>query len=981
MRKLVSILFVLLLASSLMGQGGQGYSTGNISGKVVDSEGNSLPGVTVTITGQLTAPMTSISSSRGRFRFISLASARDYALKAELQGFKTIIRHNIIVVVGANVELTLVMEMGTISEEVLVVASTPLVDTKRTTIGMNFTEEIIQSIPTARDPWVILQFAPSVLIDRENVGGVESGHQSLFVAHGAAGRNNNQFTMDGIDTGSSGASNIYYDVDAFEEINITIGGSDVRTKFGGVSINMVMKRGGNKIALGGRYYLTDQHFQAANITDELLAEGVAGTNRIRVNRDYGVNIGFPLLKDKIWFWGSWGEQMLQTTTIYGSPDDTQLSNMTAKLNVQLIPQNRLEFMASGHKKYKYGGGQSSSNPDGIIQLGGRRFGVPLLKVQDEHMFGSDLYTYAKYNWSGGYGGHVSVLDPDVNKLAIYDVTDQRYYDSFSIWRGWDSNHFWSFLTTYYNDNIMGARHELMAGIDYEGHTSAPQERGSFTGNILVRRNYNTPTVDSDGDGLPDIPGSDFYRFEMNRPGNSSVGQTKWAAFISDTVSFGNFNLILGLRYDIQTPFINDYSISTVDPDNLAWAANVNSATATLLKGVLPDIDVAAIDPTSVDGSRYNWTSWSPRIGFTWDINGNGKTVAKLAYASYGSYQSTGEANTWKPGGAGGWMEFWWQDDGDGMVDSSELYWHTIANYAPYRVFNDAGGFIGDYDDAGGVFYGGYDPANPTSTTAPFRRVDANAGGLRTREIVASLEREIIPDFAVSVNATFRRYDQHRWNLKYFPETDTLQDQSWYISAGTAPATIPGVGSTKDAANNEYYYTSVLGTTYSPYSYRQRRPDFHQDYYGIDLILNKRLSNKWMMNGSFTWGHQEAKYGDAGFTDPTNLWAYEGEAYSPNFGGGSGKINQYIFTRWIFKLAGLYQLPMGVNIAATVLAREGYIQKETVRITNYTLPNPQSRTATLDMTPFGSQRLPKTMLVTLRLEKMFKLGDVGRVSCT
>ena len=133
-----------------------------------------------------------------------------------------------------------------------------------------------------------------------------------------------------------------------------------------------------------------------------------------------------------------------------------------------------------------------------------------------------------------------------------------------------------------------------------------------------------------------------------------------------------------------------------------------------------------------------------------------------------------------------------------------------------------------------------------------------------------------------------------------------------------------------------------------------------------------------MNGSFTWGHQEAKHGDAGYTNPTNLWAYEGQAYSPNFGGGSGKINQYIFTRWIYKLAGLYQLPMGVNIAATVLAREGYIQKETVRITDYTLPNPQSRTATLDMTPFGSQRLPKTMLVTLRLEKMFKLGDVGRV---
>ncbi len=55
-----------------------------------------------------------------------------------------------------------------------------------------------------------------------------------------------------------------------------------------------------------------------------------------------------------------------------------------------------------------------------------------------------------------------------------------------------------------------------------------------------------------------------------------------------------------------------------------------------------------------------------------------------------------EVNNWKPGDAGGWMDFWWWDNGDG--------------------------------DVAGTFCGGYDPSNPTQTTAPYRRVDPNTGG-------------------------------------------------------------------------------------------------------------------------------------------------------------------------------------------------------------------------------------------------------------
>jgi len=841
---------------------------------------------------------------------------------------------------------------------------------------------------------VFLQLAPSVTIDRENIGGNESGHQSLFVAKGAAGRDNNIYTMDGVDItnpGSPGSSPIYYDVDAYEEMNVTTGGADVTARTGGVAINMVTKRGGNKIAVGGRFYLTDQHFQANNLTNALKTEGLAGINKIVRNRDYGVNLGFPILKDKAWFWGSYGEMDIKTTTIFGNPDNTTLTNMSAKLNLQIIPQNRFEVLVSGNEKYKFGGGQSTINPQGIIQKSPHPFGVPLLKFQDEHMFGDNLFLSAKYSWMDNSGGHVTVMDPNQEKLAIYDVTDQRYYNSFSTWNGINKDISLGFMAVYFNDKLFGVSHEIKAGLDYQKHDANPTDQGTFAGNIMVERNFNYPTVDFNGDGTPDVPNDpNFKSFSMSRSAHSAYGSKQFAAFFSDTITAGRFNFLLGLRYDRQTPFMGAYSILAVDRNHPVWKNNVNSQTADLLDQVLPPLKIPAVPTLAADGSKYNWTTWSPRLGVTWDIAGDGKTIAKLSLASYGDYMANYEAARWKLGGTSGWNYYWWRDNGDGIVDFTELYWNTISNYALYRVFDDAGNFVGNYADAAGTFWGGYDPQNPLSTSEPYELVDKNAGSSRTYEAMLTLERELLPDFSVQINGTYRKYNNFRWWLKYFPETGVLQNQSWYISAGTPPANIPGIGDTKEAKNHEWYYMSPEGTAYSPWTYVKPQPDAHNDYWGLDLVATKRLSNKWMLNASFTIQTQALHFGKNGILnsdqtvwtylpgDPTNNWAYEGSTYSPSFGGGSGKIDQYVYTPWMFKAAGLYQLPYDVNISATMFARPGYIQDESFSIVDYRLPNPLSNGNYLEMVPFGSERLPTMFLMNLRLEKMLKLGDTGRI---
>jgi hypothetical protein len=187
-----------------------------------------------------------------------------------------------------------------------------------------------------------------------------------------------------------------------------------------------------------------------------------------------------------------------------------------------------------------------------------------------------------------------------------------------------------------------------------------------------------------------------------------------------------------------------------------------------------------------------------------------------------------------------------------------------------------------------------------------------------------------------------------------------------------------VGSTGEASQHEWYYTAAPYTDYSPYTWVQKRPDFYNDYWGVDLVLNKRLSNKWMMNGNFTWQTQAAHYGDEGLLSDTNRWAFEGQPYSASIGGASGKINQYTYSRWLAKLGWLYQLPFDINFGGTFMAREGWVQRETFGFNNYTLPNPASRSATLYMAAFGGERLPVFTNLTVRLEKMLRIGDNGRI---
>jgi HEAT repeat protein len=148
----VIILFVLFLVILLVAQ----ERTGRILGTVVDADGNPIPGVTVTLLATAGAPTQAVTTAEGSFRFLALLPSTGYALKAELEGFKTVIKTGIIVDVGQTTEMNLVMEMGELDGEVVTVYSRE-VPHRGLHKQMQLTKEQIEAFRSAKTVRIVVE--------------------------------------------------------------------------------------------------------------------------------------------------------------------------------------------------------------------------------------------------------------------------------------------------------------------------------------------------------------------------------------------------------------------------------------------------------------------------------------------------------------------------------------------------------------------------------------------------------------------------------------------------------------------------------------------------------------------------------------------------------------------------------------------------------------------------------------------------------
>src|SRR5882672_12534248 len=250
---LVLSVFCVLAAATAHAQ----VQTGSIAGVVTDSSNAVLPGVTASLSGDklIGGVQIQTTDSTGNYRFDRLPPG-SYRVKFELQGFRSVERSEIIVNAAFVASLNAKLEVGNVSETITVSGESPTVDTKSNLQQTVLTQDILEGVPTGRDPWSVAKLVAGLAVSTYDVGGTQSYQQSSFSAHGSS-TSDVSFNIDGATVnwpgGGGGSTMLYYDQGMFEEMNYMTSAIPAEVMAGGVSINMVTKDAGNKWRGDGRY--------------------------------------------------------------------------------------------------------------------------------------------------------------------------------------------------------------------------------------------------------------------------------------------------------------------------------------------------------------------------------------------------------------------------------------------------------------------------------------------------------------------------------------------------------------------------------------------------------------------------------------------------------------------------------------------------------------------------------------------------------
>jgi hypothetical protein len=815
LKKALALFSLLLFLGVAVGA----QELGSIKGTVKDKEGNPLPGVAVSLTGVKTAPFSIVTSPEGNFRFLYLAVANDYTLKCELQGFKPYVRTQLVVSYGRDVTLDITMEQATIEETVTVVGQTPVIDTKRTQVGVNITEDMIMSLPTSLNSWTLLNLVPGMLLAREDVGGSEAGQQYGYTGHGSYGQDNT-WNIDGAnvtDMSALGAASSYYNPAGYEEVQVNYGNNDVKSQTGGVQINFVTKRGGN--AYSGTFYLNveDKAWQSSNVSDTLKNFGYAnpGVDRVYL---YGINFGGPIVKDKAWFYGSWGVQDLNIITLAGRPDKTWLASGYGKVNFQLTRSTRAELFIQYDNKLKWGRNDyyeaTVLAPETYWNQDGPTY---LYKAEFDQSFGN-LFM----NLKGIYQKNTFYLHPYA-QAANMPLTIS-YFPTYLVSGAMDDygtvreNYNLIFTGDYFAEKVLGGDHDLKFGVDYLFSTVTSFD--FYEGNVV--RYYNGPD-----DTMP--TGQSWYA-EIRRDVKFDQSYQRFGIFAQDTMKYGKLSINLGLRYDNEKSIVKNQIVPA----------------SPFLTNLLPGLEIKKLDP----GATYK--EFSPRISFIYDLFGTGKDVLKLSLARYGAQSGYSMASFVNPMGWGG-IGVMWQDGyqnfimgtADGTVQASELYGV------------DADGALTTTIDPATILWSwGVNIYDPTSVEA-FNKIDPKYNTPYLDELSLSYEKELFTDFRASAEFYYKKSHHNTWDIGMNPD-GTLDSQLNYTLFGTDPVT-------------QYPVYDKIADFY--YTYRTNYHKRYADYIAGQLVFTKRLTRRWMLDASVTLSSWKDHY-KGEYTDPQNVTYYD-----------------------------------------------------------------------------------------------------------
>lgn len=323
-----------------------GQTAAGIAGLARDTTGAVLPGVTVEAASPalIEKARSVVTDGEGRYNIVDLRPGT-YVVTFTLQGFSTLRREGIELTVGFTATVNADMAVGAIGETITVTGATPVVDVTNASTQSVLRTETMNQLPSGAKN--LMSYAALTLgampssAGRNDVGGDKGEQATGIIMHGGRG-DDGRMNWDGMNTnvffGNGGGQQrtYHFNTVAVQEVAVDTGGAMVETETGGANVNMVPREGGNRFSLYGLATYTNSDFSGKKVPDALKSSrNIADQSSLKQIYDYGIGVGGPIVRDKVWFYGTtrwWGADNYAANNFFDS--DTNPFTYTPDLSRQ-----------------------------------------------------------------------------------------------------------------------------------------------------------------------------------------------------------------------------------------------------------------------------------------------------------------------------------------------------------------------------------------------------------------------------------------------------------------------------------------------------------------------------------------------------------------------------------------------------------------------------------------------------------------------
>jgi hypothetical protein len=1002
--KIPLIFFLALgLASTTFAQGRQ---TGYLSGIVLDEEQNPLPGATVTLSGPaMMGSMSYVTSEVGKFRFVSL-SPGEYEIKVELPGFKTHIRKGLRVSVGKTTEIDIILVPAAIAEEVTVTAPSPVVDIESSKLSVHYDTNFLMSLPNSRDLSGIQSSLPGTVE-------AESGREYTRMSSVLGGHlRSTLYQIDGAilndPTTLYVAANV--NVDVYEEVEISLGALPAEVGLSDTAvINVVSKSGGNKFSsMVSGYYTGTGDLRSLKFLpsfsqdlwteEQMKAMNVVAPQKYSDYLDGSMSFGGPVIKDRLWFflngrYVSWKqvdpntaniriEQIYNTNPSAFDPRELEHYDTSQE---DWLAFAKLTFQLTKNIRYM-----------GMLHFNMVNQPVYTLRTGNDLAWGytavvdhEKVYTTSHHlNWILDQNTFVEIIGNYVNRhfpnmMRRETANNYTSYDRETAVYWGNTNYTDDYYRkrtgasaslTRFQDKFLGASHEFKAGVEYEatyyirdrcrGYEPGDNPYYTWWYSFRTQNKYYYSTSAREGR---------LYLYPYAHLGvmKGEDNTKRYSGFAQDSIVVGRLAVNLGLRYDhayayepdeyrpellnynVGPEFLNP-TLTQQDPNILIKALNDQYHND-------PSIEYNQVSPFDEFTFPYKkvvqFSTFSPRLGFVFDLFGNGKTALKLSLARYYEQIWSGKYNAPQLLAAG----------------SMNWYW-TDVNRNGYMDLPRSGPVDPQY----------LDPVGDTYRLTSYVIQDPNqkyyADDIKCPymdELIVGIEHEVMKDFRLGFQFIYKQNKNITEDVDAANGYDAskLDDQGrpiWLPYTITDPGWDSKWGTADDQQLTVYGLAAYAPT---PYFLGSNPPGCERKYTAGVLTFDKRMSNKWQLKGSILFstfkGNADHDYGGA-----------EGE--TTLYDNPNSLINAYGRIRydrpWNIKFLGTYIMPLDIVVSAYFNYRSGSPWARTIERVYFPtgFGARTSYVGVLAETSGTKRNAPETSL-DMRLEKGFNFKNLGKLS--